>query len=148
MYTYMSACTYIRVHIYVCIYYPKPPVSSEARLQKYIHMYIYEYVYICIYIYTCVYIYIILSPPRQNIYKKASEEAFSYMRSVLQCVAVCCSVLQSVLQCVAVCCRVCCSVAIRRLFGVCCSVLQSVLQCSYMRPLWRPSLEAFKACLL
>jgi len=55
--------------------------------------------------------------------------------SVLQCVAVCCSVLQcvqcdavccSVLQCVAVCCSVC---SVLQCVAECCRVLQSVAEC-------------------
>jgi len=51
----------------------------------------------------------------------------SHSRSVLQCVAVCCSV--AVFQCVAECCRVlqcvavCCKLAVLQCVAVCCSVL-------------------------
>jgi len=48
-----------------------------------------------------------------------------YYYSVLQCVAVCCTVRCSVLQCVAVCCSVLQCVA------VCCSVLRWLLTCIY-----------------
>ena len=68
--------------------------------------------------------------------------------SVLQCVAACCSVLQCVLQCVVVCCglwkgchapfkqvkcvAVCCSVL--QCVAICCSMLQYVAVCCSM--LW------------
>jgi len=66
-------------------------------------------------------------------YIRSHKVECMYLLSVLQCVAVCCSVLQcvavecmyllSVLQCVAVCCSVLQCVA------VCCSVLQCVAVC-------------------
>jgi len=113
----IHTCIYIYLHTHCCIY-----------TCAYFHMY--SYAQVCthvIYIYTQTHVHgvknmlqVMVSPSRCSVLQ---------CDTVLQCVAVWCSVVQcgavwcSVLQCVAVCCSVLQCVA------ACCSVLQCVAAC-------------------